>query len=253
MSGWVRVVGLGPGAAGLLAPDAAQAVAASSDLIGYATYLDRVTLSEGQIRHASDNREELARARNALSLAAEGRRVAVVSGGDPGVFAMASAVFEALEAGPLAWRRLDIEVVPGISAMFAAAARLGAPLGADFCAISLSDNLKPWSVLEARLRAVATAGLVIALYNARSQARPDLLGRAFAVLAEILPGGTVVAFARAVSTEAERIDITTLAEADPTLVDMRTLVLIGTAATRLIVREGAAPFVYSPRFVEASA
>ena len=143
--------------------------------------------------------------------------------------------------------------MPGISAMFAAAARLGAPLGADFCAISLSDNLKPWAVLETRLRAVAQAGFVIALYNARSLARPDLLGRAFAVLSEILPGSTVVAFARAVSTEAERIHITNLADADPSLVDMRTLVLIGTAATRLIAREGAAPFVYSPRFVEASA
>jgi len=249
--GWLRVVGLGPGSAGLLVPEAAEWLAQASDLVGYAPYLARVQQSAGQIRHASDNREELARARHALTMAADGRRVAVVSGGDPGVFAMASAVFEALEAGPVAWRALDIAVVPGISAMFAAAARLGAPLGADFCAISLSDNLKPWPVLAARLRAVAGAGLVIALYNARSQARPDLLGQAFDVLRDVLPGNVPVVLAHSISRPDARLDISTLADIDPTRADMRTLVLIGTEATRVIERPGAAPFLYAPRFVAA--
>ena len=147
MTGHLAVVGLGPGAAAQQTPQAAAALAAATDLVGYAPYLARVPEAAGQVRHASDNREELDRARLALSLAAEGRRVAVVSSGDAGVFAMASAVFEAIDRGEPAWRTLDIEVVPGISAMFAAAARIGAPLGHDFCAISLSDNLKPWDTV----------------------------------------------------------------------------------------------------------
>lgn len=249
--GRLAIIGLGPGAPGLLAPDATAALAAATDLLGYGPYLDRVKLASHQTRHASDNREELDRARHALTLAEQGRSVAVVSSGDAGVFAMASAVFEAVEAGPLAWRALDIEVIPGISAMFAAAARLGAPLGHDFCAISLSDNLKPWAVVTRRLCAAATVGFVIALYNARSRARPDQLGEAFTLLREILPPETPVAFAHAISRADERIDITTLSEADPTNASMGTLVLIGAAATRRIERVGAAPWLYTPRSVSA--
>jgi precorrin-3B C17-methyltransferase len=199
-----------------------------------------------QERHASDNREELDRARHALTLAAAGRSVAVVSGGDAGVFGMASAVFEAAEAEP-DWRALDIEVVPGISAVLAAAARLGAPLGHDFCAISLSDNLKPWPVVLARLRAAAEAGFVIALYNPASRARPWQLGAAFAALRETLPADTPVAFAAAVSRDDESVLVATLADADPSRADMRTLVLVGTAATRRIGRDGRAPWLYTPR------
>ena len=158
MTGWLAVVGLGPGDAALQTPQAAAALADATDLVGYDTYLARVPHRDGQARHASDNRVELDRARHAISLAAAGARVAVVSSGDPGVFAMASAVFEALEHGPDAWRTLDVQVMPGISAMFATAARLGAPLGADFCAISLSDNLKPWPLVLRRLTAAAGAG-----------------------------------------------------------------------------------------------
>lgn len=150
MSGWLRVIGLGPGAPDLLAPEAAAALDGASDLIGYGPYVARVPERPGLARHATDNRVELDRARHALALAAGGARVAVVSAGDAGVFGMASAVFEALEAGPMEWRGLDVAVVPGISAMFAVAARVGAPLGHDFCAISLSDNLKPWALVERR-------------------------------------------------------------------------------------------------------
>ncbi len=230
------------------APRAAAALAAANDLVGYGTYLDRVPPRAGQIRHLSDNREELARARHALSLASAGRRVALVSSGDAGVFAMASAVLEAVETGEAEWRWLDIEIVPGISAMFAAAARIGAPLGHDFCAISLSDNLKPWKVVTDRLTAAASAGFVIALYNPLSRGRPWQLGATFDLLRSLLPGSTEIAFATAVSCPDERIDITTLEHADPTRADMRTLVVIGSIATRRIDRPDALPWVYTPRW-----
>jgi precorrin-3B C17-methyltransferase len=250
MSGRLVIVGLGPGDARMRTPQAEAALAEATDLVGYGPYLDRV--AEGpQRRHASDNRVELDRARHAIALAAEGRRVAVVSSGDPGVFAMASAVFEAIEQGPPEWRLLDVSVVPGISAMFAAAARLGAPLGHDFCAISLSDNLKPWELVCRRVRLAAEAGFVMALYNARSRARPDALGEIFGLLRDVLPGAAIVAFATAVSRPDEAMVITSLAEADPELADMRTLVLIGSAETRLIARPNAPAFVYSPRSARA--
>ncbi|HEY2133254.1 MAG TPA: precorrin-3B C(17)-methyltransferase [Acetobacteraceae bacterium] len=247
MSGKLVVLGLGPGAPGLIAPDAMAALQAATDLIGYGPYLDRVAPRGDQIRHPSDNREELDRAQHALELAAAGRNVAVVSSGDAGIFAMASAVFEAIEAGPLAWRALDISVIPGISAMLAVAARLGAPLGHDFCAISLSDNLKPWPLILRRLKAAAEAGFVIALYNPRSHARPDQLAAAFASLRDILPATVPVVFASAISRPEERIVITKLADADPAQADMRTLVLIGSPETRCIAREGAPPWLYTPR------
>lgn len=247
MSGRLFIVGLGPGSAALQTPRAAEALAAASDIVGYGPYVARVPARDGQVRHVSDNREELDRARHALALAAGGRNVAVVSSGDAGVFAMASAVFEAIEGGDATWRAIEIEVIPGISAMFAAAARIGAPLGHDFCAISLSDNLKPWETVVRRLTAAAEAGFVIALYNPASRARPWQLGEALAVLRRVLPAETPVVFATAVSRPEERIDIVTLAEADPARADMRTLVMIGSPATRRIERDGAAPWIYTPR------
>lgn len=248
MSGRLTIVGLGPGAAAMQTPQATAALAGATDLVGYATYLDRVPHQPGQNRHASDNRVELDRARHALSLAAAGRNVAVVSSGDPGVFAMASAVFEAMDHGDPAWRALDVVVVPGISAMLAAAARLGAPLGHDFCVLSLSDNLKPFEVALARIAAAAAAGFVIALYNAVSRARPWQLGAALDALRPILPAVTPVVLATAVSRADERIEVTTLRDADPARADMRTLVLIGSAATRRIDRDDAPPWLYTPRF-----
>jgi precorrin-3B C17-methyltransferase len=247
MTGRLDIVGLGPGDPRVLTPEAAEAVAKASDLVGYAAYLARLPVRPHQRRHASDNRQELPRARHALSLAAAGHRVAVVSSGDPGVFGMASAVFEAIESGEAEWRALDVQVIPGISAMFAAAARIGAPLGHDFCAISLSDNLKPWPVVTARLQAAAAAGFVIALYNARSHARPWQLGAAFDLLRPILPGAILVSFATSISRPDERIVVTTLAEADPTQADMRTLILIGSAALRRVERPAGPPWIYAPR------
>jgi precorrin-3B C17-methyltransferase len=247
MSGRLSVIGLGPGEAAMRTTQAERALSAATDLVGYGPYLARVEARPGQTRHSFDNREELGRARHALSLAASGRLVAVVSSGDAGVFAMASAIFEAIEAGPPEWRNLDVEVTPGISAVFAVAARLGAPLGHDFCAISLSDNLKPWEIVARRLTTAASAGFVIALYNPLSRARPWQLGAAFDLLRPILPGSTQIVFATAVTRPEERIEITTLADADPMRADMRTLVLIGSAATRRIDRPSAPPWLYSPR------
>lgn len=247
MSGRVRVLGLGPGSADWITPEASRELAVASDIVGYHAYVSRLTVRSGQKVHTSDNGDELARARHALELAMGGAHVAVVSGGDPGVFAMAAAVFEAIEHGPPAWLTLDVAVLPGVTAMLAAAARLGAPLGADFCAINLSDNLKPWSVIEHRLTLAAKADFVIALYNPASKARREQVHKAFAVLRTTLSGDRVVAFAAAVGRKDESLHVTTLASADPSRADMRTLILIGASVTRLIAREAGEPFVYSSR------
>jgi len=246
VSGSVAIVGIGPGAPGMTTPDAAAAMAQATDLVGYRTYLRRVPERAGQRRHVSDNRQELDRARHALALAAAGRRVAVVSSGDAGVFAMASAVFEAIDGDP-GWRTLPVAVVPGVSAMLAVAARVGAPLGHDFCAISLSDNLKPWDLVRQRLLAAARADFVIALYNPASLARPWQLGAALDLLRAELPPATPVVFATAVTRPEEHVEILTLAVANAARADMRTLVLVGSRQTRIITRGEAAPFVYTPR------
>jgi precorrin-3B C17-methyltransferase len=246
MTGRLWIVGLGPGAADWITPEATQAMEAATDLIGYQPYLDRIPPRASQHRHGSDNRAELQRARLALTLAAEGRQVAVVSGGDPGVFAMAAAVFEAIGTDP-AWRGLDIRVVPGISAMQAAAARLGAPLGHDFCVISLSDNLKPWAVIARRLRAAAEGDFVLALYNPASRSRPEPIRLAFDLLRGCKAGTTPVAFARAIGRPDERITLTTLDAADPGAADMSTLVLVGSSTTKFIERPGARPWLLTPR------
>ncbi len=186
VSGWLRVVGLGPGAPFQMTPEAQAALEDCEEIYGYGPYLAAYRTAR-QRRVASDNREERSRADAALARAAEGTRVALVSGGDPGVFAMAAAVCEAIEHGPSAWRHLDVQVIPGVTAMLAVAARVGAPLGHDFCAINLSDNLKPWPLVERRLLAVAEAGFVIALYNPISRARPWQLGAALDLLGTRLP------------------------------------------------------------------
>jgi precorrin-3B C17-methyltransferase / cobalt-factor III methyltransferase len=249
MKGLLTVVGLGPGDPRYLTPAASEALASATDLVGYGPYVDRVPERPGQRRHSSDNRVELDRARFALDLAAKGARVAVVSGGDPGVFAMAAAVFEAVESGDPEWRSLDIRVEPGITAMLAAAARVGAPLGGDFCAMSLSDNLKPWEVVEARLRAALTADFVVAFYNPISSARPWQLGAAFKIVSEMRGPDTPVILARAVMRSDERIAILPLSEVEASMADMSTIVIIGATTTRRIERpEGEAPYVYTPRF-----
>jgi precorrin-3B C17-methyltransferase len=242
VTGSLVIVGTGPGKAELMTLATKAAIGEATDLVGYGPYLDRVPAVQGQCRHASDNRVELDRARHALSIAASGRKVAVVSGGDPGVFAMAAAVFEAVEAGDPAWRSLDIRVEPGVTAMLAAAAEVGAPLGGDFCAISLSDNLKSWSTIERRLKAAAEADFVIALYNPASKARPYQLGEAFALLRTVKAAETPVLLVRAAGSGDAKVIATTLAEVDATQADMRTLVIVGASTTRQVGR-----WIYTPR------
>jgi precorrin-3B C17-methyltransferase len=252
VSGHLAVIGLGPGDARYLTPEAQAALAAADALYGYGPYLDRVPVREGQTRHASDNRQEGARAAAALSHAAAGGNVAMLSGGDPGVFAMAAAVCEELADGPDAWRSLDLTIVPGVTAMLAVAARVGAPLGHDFCALSLSDNLKPWELVERRLEAAAGAGFVIALYNPVSRARPWQLGKAFDRLRGVLPPSTPVVFGRAVGRPDESVTVTTLAAADAASADMATLLIIGSRDTHVIERPGRPPLVYTSRSAQGT-
>ena len=251
MSGRLTVIGLGPGDARYLTREAEDALAAAEAVYGYRAYLDRVPERVGQTRHGSDNREERERAAAALHQAAGGTNVAVVSGGDPGVFAMAAAVCEVIEGGPPAFRAVELSIVPGITAMLAVAAKAGAPLGHDFCAISLSDNLKPWHVIERRLDAASSAGFVIALYNPASRARPQKLGDAFAILRRNLPGEVAVIFGRAVGRADESLTVTTLDQAENVAADMATLVIVGSPATRVITRADGTPLVYTPRSLEA--
>ena len=241
MSGWIAIVGLGPGREDLVTPEVTAALADATDVIGYIPYVARVAPRDGLTLHPTDNRVEIDRAQHALTLAKSGARVVVVSSGDPGVFAMASAVFEALENRP-EWEGTDIRVMPGITAMLAAAAAAGAPLGHDFCAINLSDNLKPWTMVEHRLRMAARADFAMAFYNPRSRSRPHQFGAALAILREECEPGRLVIFARAVSTPDQAITTVTLAEATPEMADMRTVVLVGNAATRRV-----GPYVYTPR------
>jgi precorrin-2 C20-methyltransferase/precorrin-3B C17-methyltransferase len=250
--GSVAVVGLGPAGPDWLTPEAYGELAGADDLVGYETYLARVPERRGQRRHASDNRVEAQRARHALELAAAGSRVAVVSSGDPGIFAMAAAVIEALDED-VAFADVEVRVVPGVSAMQAAAARVGAPLGHDFCVISLSDQLKPWEIVERRLDAAGAADLVLALYNPASRARREQLARAVAVLRRHRADRTPVVVARAVGAAEESVTVTTLGELDLDAVDMRTLLIVGSSTTRAIPHAGTGESdgrparVYTPR------
>ena len=247
MSGWIKIAGLGPGDEQLVTPEVTTALAEATDVVGYIPYVARVAERKGLTLHPSDNRVEIDRSRHALQMAAEGKRVIVVSSGDPGVFAMAAALFETLESGPVEWRNIQIDVLPGITAMLAASARAGAPLGHDFCAINLSDNLKPWSLIEQRLRLAAQADFSMALYNPRSKSRPEGFVKTLNILRDECEPERLAIFARAVSRADETIRVSTLAKARPEMADMQTMVIVGSSRTRLIERNGA-PIVYTPRF-----
>lgn len=248
--GRLAVVGLGPGSAALMAPTVREELSRAQDVVGYATYLRLVgDLRQDQRIHASDNRCEMERARAAFDLAAEGRRVVVVSSGDPGVFAMATAVLETLHRSEEpSWHAVELLILPGISAAQAAAARVGAPLGHDFCVISLSDNLKPWGQIETRLDQAAAADFVIALYNPSSRARPWQLARALELVRRHRAPPTPVVLGRDLGRPGERVLITNLAEVRPEQVDMRTLVILGSSQTRQFPRPGGGSWVYTPRW-----
>ncbi len=241
--GVLTVVGLGPGTPAWRTPAADRAIRDAAHLVGYRGYLDQVPASPGQVRHDHALGEETERVDRALALAAEGHRVALVCSGDPGVYAMAALVFERLEtAAPAHWRRSAIVVLPGVSAMHGAAALAGAPLGHDFCAISLSDLLTPWEVIERRLRAAADGDFVVALYNPASNRRRRGLARAIEVLASKRPPATPVVVARAVGRDGQSVTVTSLRDFDRTSVDMMTLLIVGSSETR--ITDG---YVYTPR------
>lgn len=247
-SGWVTIVGIGPGDEALITPEVTAAIGEATDIVGYIPYVERVGAREGLTLHPSDNRVEIDRSQHALQMASEGKRVIVVSSGDPGVFAMAAAVLEAVEHGEAAWRDLDIRVLPGITAMLAASAACGAPLGHDFCAINLSDNMKPWDLIEKRLRLAAEADFAMAFYNPRSKSRPEGFGKAVKALQEACGDDRPMIFARNVSRPDQTIKVVPLTEVTEDMADMRTVVLLGSSTTRIIERDGA-PLIYTPRSV----
>ncbi|MDZ7957780.1 MAG: precorrin-3B C(17)-methyltransferase [Aulosira sp. DedQUE10] len=247
--GRLAVIGTGPGSQEWMSPEAKEILKSATDLVGYTTYLNLVgALGEGKRRHDSDNREEIARAEMALDLAAEGRYVAVVSSGDPGIYAMATAIFEVLDhhAKP-EWESIDIHVAPGISAMQAAAASIGAPLGHDFCAISLSDILKPWSIIEQRIAAAAQTDFAIAFYNPVSKERTWQLSEARNILLRYRTANTPVVLARNLGRTGQAVQVITLEELAPEVADMRTIILIGSSKTRKIQRPDGSVSVYTPR------
>jgi precorrin-2 C20-methyltransferase/precorrin-3B C17-methyltransferase len=249
-AGEVAVVGLGPGGRLWLTPEAQEALAGADDVVGYGPYLDRLPVNPRQRRHRSDNRVEVERAGFALDLARRGARVAVVSSGDPGVFAMASAVFEA--ADDPQWTDVPIRVVPGVTAAQAVASRVGAPLGHDFCTISLSDRLKPWEVIAGRLSAAAAADFVIAIYNPASRARRHQLDAAREVMLRHRNADTPVVIGRDVGGAEESVTVVRLGELDSSTVDMRCLLIVGSSQTRVVERADGSRMVFTPRGYPAS-
>ncbi|WP_204128049.1 precorrin-3B C(17)-methyltransferase [Pseudomonas ogarae] len=248
--GRLAVIGLGPGAAELMVPAVKAELARATDVLGYETYVRMAgPFRDDQVLHCTDNREEMQRARHAFELAAQGRSVIVVSSGDPGVFAMAAAVLEALhESSDPAWHQVDLEILPGVSASLATAAQAGAPLGHDFCVMSLSDNLKPWSIIEKRLDLAAEADLALAFYNPISRARPWQLGRALEIVARHRTPETPVVLGRDIGRPGQTLRVTTLGQLTAEQVDMRTMVLIGSSTTCVFPRASGGNWVYTPRW-----
>ena len=243
--GEVWVVGLGPGEREWTTPEVQRALAEADELVGYVTYLNRVPVNPRQGRHGSDNKVESERAAFALDLALRGKRVAVVSSGDPGIFAMAAAVLEV--ADEPAYKDITVRVLPGVSAAQAVAARIGAPLGHDFCTLSLSDRLKPWAVVERRLDAVAAADLVIAIYNPASSERRHQVALAREIVLRHRDPATPVVIGRAVGSNQESVSVVRLVDLDPEVVDMRTLLIIGSSQTRAVLRADGSTSVWTPR------
>jgi cobalt-precorrin 5A hydrolase/precorrin-3B C17-methyltransferase len=248
------VIGLGPGSADLMVPAARTALDDATDILGYDTYVKMAgPLRADQRVHGTDNREEMQRARHAFELASAGRSVVMVSSGDPGVFAMAAAVLEALDAdaGNADWRAVELQIVPGVSAAMATAAQAGAPLGHDFCMLSLSDNLKPWAIIEKRLRHAAEADLVMAFYNPISRARPWQLDKALDIVREFRAPATKVVLGRDIGRPGSTLRTVTLGELRSSDVDMRTMVIVGSSTTRAFARGGdKGEWVYTPRWYE---
>ena len=248
--GRLAVIGLGPGAAELMVPAVKAELARANDVLGYETYVRMAgPFRADQVLHCTDNREEMQRARHAFELAAQGRSVVVVSSGDPGVFAMAAAVLEALhESTEPQWHSVDLEILPGVSASLATAAQAGAPLGHDFCVMSLSDNLKPWSIIEKRLDLACEADLALAFYNPISRSRPWQLGVALDIVRRHRTPQTPVVLGRDIGRPGQTLRTLTLGDLTPEQVDMRTMVLVGSSTTCTFPRVDGTQWVYTPRW-----
>lgn len=248
--GRLAVIGLGPGAAEFMIPAVKAELARANDVLGYETYVRMAgPFRADQVLHCTDNREEMQRARHAFELAAQGRSVVVVSSGDPGVFAMAAAVLEALhESNDPQWHAVDLQILPGVSASLATAAQAGAPLGHDFCVMSLSDNLKPWEIIEKRLDLACQADLALAFYNPISRSRPWQLGRALEIVRQHRGPETPVTLGRDIGRPGQTLRVITLGELTPEQVDMRTMVLVGSSLTCTFPRADGTQWVYTPRW-----
>lgn len=248
--GRLAVIGLGPGAADLMVPAVKAELARANDVLGYETYVRMAgPFRADQVLHCTDNREEMQRARHAFELAAQGRSVVVVSSGDPGVFAMAAAVLEALhESTDPRWHAVELEMLPGVSASLATAAQAGAPLGHDFCVLSLSDNLKPWAIIEKRLDLACQADLALAFYNPISRSRPLQLGKALEIVRQHRAPNTPIVLGRDIGRPGQTLRVITLGELTPELVDMRTMVLVGSSTTCTFAKAAGGTWVYTPRW-----
>lgn len=248
--GRLAVIGLGPGAADLMVPAVKTELARANDILGYETYVRMAgPFRADQILHCTDNREEMQRARHAFELAAQGRSVVVVSSGDPGVFAMAAAVLEALhESADPSWHAVELQMLPGVSASLATAAQAGAPLGHDFCVLSLSDNLKPWAIIEKRLDLACQADLALAFYNPISRSRPWQLGKALDIVRLHRTPATPVVLGRDIGRPGQTLRVITLGELTPEQVDMRTMVLVGSSTTCTFAKAAGGTWVYTPRW-----
>ncbi|WP_027231288.1 precorrin-3B C(17)-methyltransferase [Phyllobacterium sp. UNC302MFCol5.2] len=248
--GRLSVIGLGPGDPDFMIPAVEQALQRAEDVLGYETYVRMAgAFRPDQTIHMTDNREEMQRARHAFELAATGRSVVMISSGDPGVFAMAAAVVEALhESQDPAWHAVELEILPGVSAAMAAASRSGAPLGHDFCILSLSDNLKPWEIIERRIALAAEADLAMAFYNPISKPRPWQLPRAIEILRQHRGAATPVVLGRDIGRPGETLRTITLGELTPEQVDMRTVVIVGSSHTVSFPRADGGSWVYTPRW-----
>ena len=246
MKGKITIVGLGPGNKSMMTQEVVNVIDNATDIIGYSTYIKRIKPSKNLNLYSSDNRDEPKRAKDAINLALKGKNVVVISSGDPGVFAMASVVFETIDNGPDLWHEIDIVVLPGVTAMLAAAARVGAPLGHDFCAINLSNNLKPWHLIEKRIRLSIECDFVIALYNPRSKSRPNEFRKTLDILRETCDDNRYILFAKSVFSDEENINIIQLKNAKEDMADMQTLVIIGSSLSKVIIRNKQ-DFFYTPR------
>ena len=246
MKGSITIVGLGPGSEKLISSEVQDAISNASDIVGYKNYVNRIAPTKEQNIHSSDNKFEISRAELAVKLALDGKKVVVVSSGDPGIFAMSSAFFEYIDKTEENVDNIDINVLPGISSLLAASSRIGAPLGHDFCVINLSDNLKPWKILEKRIILAIQSDFVVVFFNPRSKARPDTLKKTFKIFKKHSHCDRLVLFARSVYKKNEDLKIVKLSEASHEMADMNTLVIIGSSVSKLISKNKT--FFYTPRY-----